>query len=245
METKDKYSPEEVLAIFQANYLQQQQFDPETEPGETLTFDTTIAEWSNICDLVEPTKLAKYFNHFFELNVSIDKWLFVLQPEDSKRMELLCKFISEKAIKPKINPVKVFGTLCQHAATFKFLMSKLEKKGAEVKGIKPSSLVEPFAKKNLGLLIEEVNKLNPSTLPAVNYKMNFIYRLSSLLFLLGLGLLIASIWASNLTSISIILFGVGIVLSWLGAMFKPAKTSFKGIVTFRDLVEKIDRKTYA
>jgi hypothetical protein len=102
-----------------------------------------------------------------------------------------------------------------------------------------------FAKKYLCLLIEEVNKLNPATLPAVNYRMNFIYRFSIVLFPLGFGLLIASIWVSSLSYISIVLFVVGIALTWLGSMFKPAEVSFKRILTFRDLIEKIDQKTYA
>ena len=74
MEVLNRYRPDEILAIFQASYLQQQVLDPEVDPGEELTFDTTIAEWIDICDLVEPRKLGKYFNYFFELNISLEIW---------------------------------------------------------------------------------------------------------------------------------------------------------------------------
>jgi hypothetical protein len=246
MKAINRYISEEVLRIFQANYLQQQQFDPEVELGEELTFETTIEEWRNICDLLKPHELSGYFNYFFELNIPVDKWLLILQPQETKCLEDLCKFISENAVKPLIKPVKLFGTDCQSAATFKHLISKFESKGIEVKDIQPSSLVEPFAMKNLGILIEEVNKINPSTLPPVEYKSNFFYNTAGNLFLLGFILLIVSIWVSNLVWPIVISFSSGVIFSWIGSKFKPSKTSFAGITTFRDLVEKIEqnRKSY-
>lgn len=237
----NRYTPDEVLAIFKANYLQQQQFDPEVELGENLNFSTTIAEWRNICDLQEPFKLSDYFNYFFELDFPQDKWLSILLPEKLKTLGDVCGFISENATKPLIRPVKLFGSDCQTAAIFKHLMNRFALKGIDTKKIKPSSPLEPFAKNNLGLLTVETNKISPFTLPPVEYKANIFYRVGTSLFVIGFLTMIASIWLSNLIWIIVLLFSSGILLCWIGSKFNPTKASFKGLDTFRDLINRIDQ----
>lgn len=247
METKNRYSPDEILRIFQANYLQQQEFDCEVELDEKLKSETTIEEWRNICDLLDPYELANYFNYFFEVDIPVEKWLFILEPEDAKRLGDLCEFIAENAVKPSIKPVRIFGIDCRSAAVFKYLMSRFRQKGIMTASIHPSTLIEPFAKENLGILIEEVNKINPDVLPQVNYKPNYLTGMGDVFFLLGFVALIVSIWMAWIASIFVALVGLGILLAWLGLNFKPARTSFEGINTFRDLVEKINQsnKQYA
>jgi len=49
-----KYTPEEILQILNDFYNCQSVFDPEVEPCEILTFETTIADWIIICNLLEP-----------------------------------------------------------------------------------------------------------------------------------------------------------------------------------------------
>ena len=148
MEAINRYTSEEVLGIFQANYLQQQQFDTEIELGEELNLETTINEWRSICDLLDPYELAESFNYFFELSISLEQWLLVLEPEEVKTLGDLCKFISENAVKPFIKPVKIFGSDCESAATFKYLMNRFNQKGIMTAMIQPSSSIEPFAKEN-------------------------------------------------------------------------------------------------
>ncbi|NOT52758.1 MAG: hypothetical protein HOP10_15950 [Chitinophagaceae bacterium] len=239
MGTINKYTPEEILAIFQANYLQQQQFDPEIDPGESLELETTIEEWINICDLSEPYELSDYFNYFFDLDFSMETWLYVMQPKNKKTLGELCNFISEEAFKPVIVPIKVFGSDCRNAATFKHLISQFSKKGIDAK-IQPSSSVESFAKKHLGILIEEVNKLNPETLPPVKYRENAWQNLGGYCLLFCVLTAIASIWISNLGLIIGGLFGTGILFYWIGSRFEPKQMSFDGLVTFKDLVLKIN-----
>lgn len=243
----NRYTREEVLAIFQANYIQQQQFDPEVELGEILTFETSIEEWRSICDLLPPRQIAEYFNYFFELNILVEEWITIIEPGDEKKLKVLCEFIALNATKPTIVPVKLFGADCQSAATFKYLMKRFAEKGVQVKSIKPSDFLEPFVIDNFGLLIEEVNKVNPSVLPPVNYKYNFFSNVGIISFLIGLVVLIASIWISNLSIVFVSLFAGSIMFTWIGAKLRPAKASFDGIHTFRDLVEKINenKKQYA
>ena len=242
MEVLNRYRPDEILAIFQASYLQQQVLDPEVDPGEELTFDTTIAEWIDICDLVEPRKLGKYFNYFFELNISLEIWSSVLLPRNSKSLKEVCDFIAQNAIKPEIKPVRLFGSNCESAATFKYLIQRFKENGIEIKDIKPSTLLEPFAKDNLGILIEEVNKVNPLALPQVVYKSNYLYHWGGIFFALAFLLMIISIWISNLIWVWLSLFSIGMLFCWIGSKYKPRQVSFHEITTFRDLITKIQKK---
>lgn len=245
METISRYTPGEVLEIFKANYLQYQQFNHHVEPYEELTFETTIEEWRNICDLLNPYELAESFNYYFELNISIEKWLLVLEPEEVKNLGDICKFISENAVKPLIKPVKIFGSDCQSAATFKYLMNRFNQKGIMTAKIQPSSLVEPFAKENLGILIAEVNKINPAALPPVKYRSNYLTGMGEAIFLLGFIALVSSVWMRGLFSMIVSLIGLAILLTWLGLKFGPTQVSFEGINTFRDLIERIHKNEKA
>lgn len=100
MKAINRYTSEEILARLKTNYLQQQKFDPEVEGYQELTFHITVRTWRDICDLPEPYQLADYFNHLFELNISVEKWILVLQPEKTKNLKEICEFISGNAIKP-------------------------------------------------------------------------------------------------------------------------------------------------
>lgn len=100
MNAVNRYTSEEILKILQANYLQQQHFDPEVERSQELTFHTTVREWREICDLPEPYKLANYFNNLFGLDISGEHWILELQPEKIKNLKEICRFIAGNAIKP-------------------------------------------------------------------------------------------------------------------------------------------------
>lgn len=243
MVSVNTYTSEEILEVFRANYRQQQQFDPEVVLGEELNFDTSVEEWRDICDLLESYKLANYFNYFFELDISQESWLSILLPEDERTLRDVCSFISQNAIKPLIKPLKLFGSDCKTAAIFKHLMYKFTQKGIDIKTIMPSSPLEPFAKKHLGVLIEEVNKLSPSALPPVEYKANVFYRIGTSLFVIGFLAMIISIWVSNLIWLIVFLFSLGILLCWVGSKFNPTRTAFKELDTFRSLVNRIEQNS--
>ena len=80
-----KYQPEEILQIIRANYIQQQQqFDEIVLKGQELTFETTISEWSDICDLVETAELWRYLNYYFHLEADRERWMTILEPDDKQ-----------------------------------------------------------------------------------------------------------------------------------------------------------------
>ncbi len=69
--SEKKYSPHEILQILNDFYNCQAVFDPEVDPGEHLTFETTILDWRAICDLIEPKKLAKSYSDLFNLTTPL------------------------------------------------------------------------------------------------------------------------------------------------------------------------------
>ena len=49
----EPFSPELVLEVIKDSYFQQCQYDPEAEPDIDLTFESTVDDWRNACDLVK------------------------------------------------------------------------------------------------------------------------------------------------------------------------------------------------
>lgn len=238
-----KYQPTEVLQIIRANYIQQQQFDDIVLKDQELTFETTISDWRDICDLVDTSELWKYLNYYFHLAADQETWMTILEPDDEKALVDLCNFIANNAEKETIRPIKLFGNNCETAAIFKSLKIRLENRGIDVSDFRPSSQLEPLVKKYKSVLIEEINQLAPTVLPPIDFKTNWVYKwgLRLLLTFLFVTFFLAwkeSNWAWATGGICLI----GYSMTWLGARLAPKQASFKDIYTVADLVRKIDRK---
>jgi hypothetical protein len=171
-----KYHPDEILQIIRANYKQQQQYDDIVLKDQELTFETTILDWRDICDLVGTSELWKYINYYFHLEVDKETWMNILEPEDEKTLGYFCNFIAIRAEKEIIRPINLFGNNCVTAAIFKSLKGRLKKRSIDVSGIRPSSQLEPLVKKYKGGLIEEINQLDPEVLPPIDFKTNWVYK---------------------------------------------------------------------
>lgn len=236
-----KYQPNEILAIIKANYIQQQQYDDAVLKDLELTFDTTIADWSDICDLVATTELWQYLNFYFRLAIDREVWLTQLAPEDEKTLGDLCHFISMHADKEIILPVKLFGNKCESAAIFKTFSAKLKDRGIDVAELRPSSKLEPLVQKYGSVLIEEINLLNPNVLPPIDYKTNLIYkwglRLLMTFLLVTLFLMYKeSYWAWWTGAVSL----TGYLMTWIGATLNAKQARFDGIDTVGDLIRRFN-----
>jgi hypothetical protein len=242
METSyTKYHPTEILQIIHANYRQQQQYDDIVLKDQEFTFDTTIADWQDICDLVGTSELWNYLNYYFRLNLDKQSWMTVLEPEDTKTLGNLCNFISSHADKEMIKPIKLFGSNCETAAIFKSLTAKLKDRGVDISDIRPSSQLEPLVKKYKSILIEEINQIDPTVLQPVNYKTNWVYKwgLRTFMTLLFVTFFLAykeSKWAWLTGGICL----VGYIMIWIGARLNPKQASFTDIHTVADLVRRIN-----
>jgi len=244
--TSTKYQPEEILQIIQANYIQQQQVDDIVFKGQEFAFETTISDWRDICDLVDTSQLWKYLDDYFHLRADRDIWMTVLEPEDKKTLGDLCNLVADRAEKEIIGSVKLFGNDCKTAAIFKSLRRRLEDRGIDVSNFRPSSPLEPLVMKYGSVLVEEVNQLDPTVLPPIDYKTNWVYKwgLRLLLTFIFVGIFLAyrnSNWAWLAGGICLIGYG----MIWLGAWLNPKQASFENIRTVADLVRKIDQQKLA
>jgi hypothetical protein len=164
-----------------------------------------------------------------------------LEPADTKTLGDLCNFIASNADKEIIKSIKLFGSNCETAAIFKSLTAKLKDRGIDISDIRPSSQFEPLVKKYSSVLIEEINQIDPTVLPPVHYKTNWVYKwgLRTFMTLLFVTFFLAykeSKWAWLTGGICF----VGYIMTWIGARLKPKQASFAEIQTVADLVRQIN-----
>jgi hypothetical protein len=235
-----RYQPGEILQIIQANYRQQQQFDPIALKNCDLTFTTTILGWRDICDLVDADQLWQHLNFYFRLDVEKKVWMTVLEPENSKTLKDLCDFIAGHANKPIITPINLFGRDCLSASIFRTIKERLQQRGIDTTGIRPSSMLEPLWQKWGSTFAEEVNLISPNVLPPIDYKANWIHRWGLNLTIIFTFLTCAflykeSQWGWLMGGLLL----TACIMIRIGTKYKPQRAVFQGINTFADLVRKI------
>jgi len=238
--TKTKYRAQEILDIIRADYKQQQQYDFVALKDEELTFETHIMEWRDICDLVDTNHLWKYLNYYFGLQVDYKMWQTVLELQDKKTLGDLCHFIAMYAEKEIIQPVKLFGETCETAAIFRSFIARLKNRGIDTGSIKPSSELEPLVKAYNALLIQEINLMEPTVLPPVQYKSNWLYKWGLRLFIFSVFVTIFLAWRQ--TEWALLTGGlcvIGYVMLTVGARMEPKQASFEGINTVADLIRRM------
>ncbi|MEO6149262.1 MAG: hypothetical protein ABIN95_02620 [Mucilaginibacter sp.] len=174
--SESKYSPEEILQLLNDFYNFQSVFDPEVDFEESLTFETTISEWMNICDLVGPKKLAKSYYDLFQLTTTVTDLENILSQSDNELKDF-CNYLSKYAVKQCISPIMKMGQDCMTASIFKVLTINLQSRGVEIQNIRPSSKIVPLFQKHGIVLLEEVNKLVPGSLSKFEYRDNWIVRM--------------------------------------------------------------------
>jgi hypothetical protein len=237
-----KYSSSDILQILNDFYNCQSEFDPEVEKGEVLTFDTSIADWTMICDLIEPRKLAKYYHDLFKLETPIADLEDILIHEEQNKLHDFCDYIAQNAPKQNVVPIISLGQSCETASIFKTLIYNLKNRGINTNNIKPSSEFIPLFNKFGGELLEEVNKLAPGSLTKFEYRDNKIVRTgwSIIGIFILLIIVIPLIWHFHWGLMT--LLGLGIIVVIIGKRFKPEKEIIGGYSTMRDLIMGMQRQ---
>jgi hypothetical protein len=222
---------EYVLAVIKDNHRQQCQVDPEAGKDILLTFDSTIDEWRQACDLLGWRKVAKAMNDWFKTDFSDEQWKAVLEPAKKKTLRGVCELLATKVRRMEIKP---FGNRCVNAGIFLTIRSYLKRAGAKEQ-IKPSTPIAPFSRNYLGEFFDGIAKLEPGALPLVKIHTPF-YNCSVGAFLLGL--VICGI--GSFLNPFVVIFGVcfaalAYVAIYVAAKSRPTKVEFGSIQTFRDL----------
>jgi hypothetical protein len=224
-------TPEYILAVIKDSHRQQCRFDPEAEKDILLTFDSTIADWRNACDLLDWRRLAKSLNDWFRTDFSNEQWKAVLEPARKKRLRGVCELLSMKVKRIEIKP---FGDRCVNAGIFLTIRSFLKHAGAKEQ-IKPSTPIAPFSRNYLAEFFDGIAKLEPGALPLVKIHKPF-YNYSIWAFLLGLVICIVGGFLNPF----VVIFGVcfaalAYAAIYVAAKLHPARVEFGSIQTFRDL----------
>ena len=160
-------TPEEVLELLRDMYRQQCEIDFETVPGQTLTFESTIAEWRFACDLVAWRRLGRAFNEIWDLRESDKTWRGLLTPAKKRTLGDVCAFLAPRIKLPRVRPANVLGRECLSAGAFLTIRTMLKRAGANVDNVAPSTPLAEYTRHHPGAFLDRISRLAPNVLPPV------------------------------------------------------------------------------
>ena len=218
------------------------EFDPVVNKGMDFNYESSIFDWRDACDLIEPKKLAKVYHQSFNLNRPISELEDILIDENNRTVSDFCEYISKHAERQKIEPIRLLGQKCQTASIFRTLKQNLSNNGADTNDIKPSSEINPFFMKYGGLLVDEVNKIAPGTMSEFDYKSNWISRIGRNIMWVGILLMILIWWIWSFHWLLLLPIAIGIVIFQIGDKQKPEKLNVSGFKNFRELIYGMEQR---
>jgi len=242
---KEKMSPASVLEILQDDQRQSSQYDPEVDGDIKLSFESTIDDWRQACDLVAWKALGLALNDWFDIEYSNLEWKNVLEPSSEKTLFKLCTFIANKAERNEIKPFNIFGTHCKTAGVFISVRKALKDAGIPTEDIKPSSELEPILIKYGFDFIREVGKLAPNVLPPVKIKSSFLQMMGYWVVLVGviLGFSNAIFEINFILQIAYSLTIGGVLLIIVTSRMNPKSFTLGELKTFADVCTLISKST--
>lgn len=232
-------TPEYVLSVIRDEHRQQSQFDPQADPDAVLTFETTVAQWRDACDLVGWQALGSSLNAMWGIHISGRQWREVLTPAHRRTLWDVCALIAANATRPSITPAIIFGKPCLSAGAFLTVRSLLHRAGAKAEDIIPSAPLAPYMQQHLDIFLGPISRLSPGSLPLVRIRHPLYtgavlgFGASLLLGLVGYFLNLAG-WCM---AAGCLLAGIFYVSIWVAARRLPASVEFGDLKTFRDLAK--------
>lgn len=235
--TDEPATPEYVLAVLQDMHRQQCQYDDVADRGSVLSFDTTVAEWQDACDLLGWRELGRALNQIWDISCSDDEWRAVLKPSRQKRVADVCQLIAAHAVRPLIRPSRLLGCNCAPAGAFLTIRSLLHHVGAPAAEIAPSTPLAPYTRRFAEVFLGPVSRLAPGALPPVRIRTPVYDAALWGIFVAVVLLLIGACSGLGL----FVFFGVGLFASsyvfvqYAALCLRPASVEFGELRTFRDL----------
>lgn len=230
-------SPEFILETIRDSHRHQSAFDPEADPSAELCFETSVAEWRDVCDLVRTEKLGEALNEIWSIDVSPAAWRAVLEPPRRRTLRDVCDLISAHAKRAIIQPAGAFGGSCKAAGAFLAVRALLLNAGAQERAIRPSQPIAEVARQHPGIFIVPISRLAPGRLPTVAIR-DSLY--DAAVGTTVLGLIVALAAVSFYPILALAAFAVSAlaeVATWALSRRPPRAVQFGQIVTFRDLAE--------
>ena len=167
-----KYSPEEIFEIFKEQHRLASPLDPEADESYEITKETTVSDLQCAQDLLPWKEWTEWLNSCYGIDATKDEWKNIVKPISKKTIWEVSHFISERADKELIKPIKILGTECLSAAVFLTIKKNLKKKGVDIGGIRPSTNIEEYLNdndENFSALIEEATLTGVHTFDELSY----------------------------------------------------------------------------
>ena len=240
--TMRRLTPEEVLAFF--NELGRCYSTSNTsEPF--LRLDMTAEEFrfetGYTNDISGDPPLGEWFNECFGTNIPVEEWDKVVQPERERTLRDIFSFIAARASVPEIRPYLLLGRECLSAGAFLTIRTLLARAGIGVTRLGPSSPLEPYLRNHCDVVVREVAKLAPGTLPPLKSNSHAYGMLTFLFALAGIPLVCCPIWSPWVNFLGMfIAFGSPLFLYAVQESF--VRNELVGLYDFRDLVDTMLRR---
>jgi hypothetical protein len=173
---------EYILRVLIDEHRQQVRLDPEADPGATLSFRTSVADWRSACDLVAWRKLGHALNASWKINATESEWKSVLEPARQRTLRDVCQFLANRVQLPKLVPMGYLGASCASAGAFFGIRSALAEQGIDTRGIKPSTELATYAALAPVVFISFAARIAPGRLPGIDVETRFWTRSSRVTF---------------------------------------------------------------
>lgn len=233
---------DEVFFIFKEEHRLCSPLDPEADPSFELLPTSTVDEWTNARDLLSWDKLSTVYNEEFRIEIPLESWKTAFQPGDKRTIKDVCELIAKHATIELISPLNVFGQSCLSSAIFKSIKKDLASRGIDVHSLSPSSQIEPILKNYFGEFVGYINIHFTGVIPEIRERKTLLSKLAAYSSLITILSLFGGFFWNELLIIVAITILPTIVLWYLSnRQFKKQANmlTIPGIVTFRDLIDRI------
>jgi hypothetical protein len=232
-------TPEYVLEVLRDCHRQEREHCGFVDRDFWLTFESTVDEWDFACELLGWNRIGRWLNGFWGINVSEAEWKATLHPLKERRVRGVCDLIARHARRPVVPPLQVLGKACQPAGMFLAIRSCLQRAGANVEGIAPSTELGPYAREFGGAIFEASCLWTPGVLPPVRVtpvkhpKIRRLFYTGVILMVLGFALGLPTIKIGGFVLLVAMLALRLRFIVWGTEI--PEAVEFGDIRTFRDL----------
>lgn len=231
--------PEDVLAILQDEHRHQSSYDPGANPDQILTLESSIEDWRIACDLVEWKTLAAALNEQWNLSVPPSEWKEILTPPKKRKLRGICEVLSRSNRPRKVIVPTIFGCPCPAAGVFFAVRELLERDGADVSRLTPSSLLSKYSIEHSRIFERDISQLAPGSLPAIKIQNPDYERATGFLTLAILsffGSVLVSFWIAYLwVPFLFVVFCSAAWVNHVARYSRPTSVTFGELKTVRDL----------
>lgn len=241
---------EEVLAVFATRHRWQSEWDPEADSSAVLTFESTIAEWRDACDLLGWRPLGRALAEEFRVDIDQEEWRRVLTPPRQRTLRDVCDLLASRARALRTRPIRVLGRDCPEAGAYFGILRVLQQVGVPCALIHPSTHLAAYTRTYREAFVRDVSFLSSGTLPwrEVPHRLCRIAGCASIcLFLLGWLPLYVGQWKGwpDTACVGAWAIVIGCLGLFAAALPPPKAVVIEGVETFGDLARALCRTTAA